>query len=97
MGWKVKNGQSAKPYHMTDIAPTLAQMLKVENQSGNIGNPITEVLENNRFSSVRYYKIRKFSRFFCSKYEKRTARALLLRLLDSIILKLKIFYFFTGG
>ena len=45
MGWKVKNGQSAKPYHMTDIAPTLAQMLKVENPSGNIGNPITEVLE----------------------------------------------------
>ena len=30
---------------MTDIAPTLAQMLKVENPSGNIGNPITEVLE----------------------------------------------------
>ena len=45
MGWKVKNGQSAKPYQMTDIAPTLAQMLKVENPSGNIGNPITEVLE----------------------------------------------------
>lgn len=45
MGWKVKNGQSAKSYHMTDIAPTLAQMLKVENPSGNIGNPITEVLE----------------------------------------------------
>ena len=45
MGWKVKTGQSAKPYHMTDIAPTLAQMLKVENPSGNIGNPITEVLE----------------------------------------------------
>ncbi len=44
MGAGVKKGQSAKPYHMTDIAPTLAQILKIENTSGNIGNPITEVL-----------------------------------------------------
>jgi len=30
---------------MTDNEQTLAQMLKVENPSGNIGNPSTEVLE----------------------------------------------------
>ncbi|MCW4453134.1 alkaline phosphatase family protein [Kaistella sp. BT6-1-3] len=44
MGTGIKKGASAKPYHMTDIAPTLAQILKIENPSGNIGNPITEVL-----------------------------------------------------
>lgn len=45
MGWKVKNGESNRPYYMTDIAPTLAQFLKIENPSGCIGNPIPEVLE----------------------------------------------------
>ena len=44
MGTGIKKGESAKPYHMTDIAPTLAQILKIENPSGNIGNPIVEVL-----------------------------------------------------
>ena len=44
MGKGIKKGASSKPYHMTDIAPTLAQILKIENPSGNIGNPITEVL-----------------------------------------------------
>ena len=45
MGTGIKNGQSNKPHFMTDIAPTLAQFLKIENPSGCIGNPITEVLE----------------------------------------------------
>lgn len=44
MGKGIKKGQSTKPYHMTDIAPTLAQILKIENPSGNIGQPILEVL-----------------------------------------------------
>ncbi|MEC5395345.1 alkaline phosphatase PafA [Bergeyella sp. RCAD1439] len=44
MGKGVKSGESAKPYHMTDIAPTVAQILKIENPSGNIGQPIVEVL-----------------------------------------------------
>ncbi|AYO57146.1 alkaline phosphatase family protein [Chryseobacterium sp. 6424] len=44
MGAGVKQGQSSKPYHMTDIAPTLAQILKIENPSGSIGQPIAEVL-----------------------------------------------------
>ncbi|MFW2135775.1 alkaline phosphatase PafA [Chryseobacterium sp. TY4] len=46
MGWKVKNGESNRPYYMTDIAPTLAQFLKIENPSGNIGQPIAEILGN---------------------------------------------------
>jgi len=44
MGWKVKHGSSSKPYFMTDIAPTIAQFLKIENPSGNVGQPIAEVL-----------------------------------------------------
>ena len=44
MGKGIKKGQSTKPYHMTDIAPTIAQILKIENPSGNIGQPILEVL-----------------------------------------------------
>lgn len=45
MGKGINKGESAKPYHMTDIAPTLAQILKIENPSGNIGEPIVEVFE----------------------------------------------------
>lgn len=45
MGTGIKNGHSNKPHFMTDIAPTLAQILKIENPSGNIGNPISEVTE----------------------------------------------------
>ena len=45
MGKGIKKGESAKPYHMTDVAPTLAQILKIENPSGNIGEPIVEVFE----------------------------------------------------
>lgn len=45
MGKGIKTGHSTKPYHMTDIASTLAQLLKVENPSGNIGEPISEVLD----------------------------------------------------
>lgn len=44
MGWKVKHGESNAEHFMTDIAPTLAQFLKIENPSGTIGNPIVEVL-----------------------------------------------------
>lgn len=43
-GWKVKHGESNQPHFMTDIAPTLAQFLKIENPSGTVGNPIVEVL-----------------------------------------------------
>lgn len=45
MGKGIKKGQSTKPYHMTDIAPTVAQILKIENPSGNIGQPIVEMLD----------------------------------------------------
>jgi predicted AlkP superfamily pyrophosphatase or phosphodiesterase len=44
MGWGIKNGESNKEFNMTDIAPTLASLLRIQFPSGNIGNPIVEVL-----------------------------------------------------
>ncbi len=44
MGWGVQQGESNKPYHMTDIAPTVSSLLKIQFPSGNVGNPITEVM-----------------------------------------------------
>lgn len=44
MGWGIQHGESNTPYHMTDIAPTVSSLLKIQFPSGNIGNPITEVL-----------------------------------------------------
>ena len=44
MGWGIKNGESNKDYNMTDIAPTISALLHIQFPSGNIGNPITEVI-----------------------------------------------------
>ncbi len=43
MGWGIQHGTSDKPYSMTDIAPTVSSLLKIQFPSGNVGNPITEV------------------------------------------------------
>lgn len=45
MGWGIKQGKSNKPTNMTDIAATLAALLRIQAPNGNIGNPIEEVLE----------------------------------------------------
>lgn len=44
MGWGINRGEGNKPYNMTDIAPTVSALLHIQFPSGNIGNPITEVL-----------------------------------------------------
>lgn len=44
MGWGIQHGESNKAYFMTDIAPTVSSLLKIQFPSGNIGNPITEVV-----------------------------------------------------
>lgn len=44
MGWKIKSGESNQPYNMTDIAPTVAALLHIQFPSGNIGQPIVEVI-----------------------------------------------------
>lgn len=44
MGWGIKHGSSSKTYHMEDIAPTIAALLKIQMGSGNTGKVITEVV-----------------------------------------------------
>ena len=44
-GWGIKKGQSFKTYNMTDIAPTIAALLKIQVPSACIGNVIEEVLK----------------------------------------------------
>lgn len=45
MGWGIRQGKSNNRYDMTDIAPTVAGLLKIQEPSGNIGTPINEVLK----------------------------------------------------
>jgi hypothetical protein len=42
-GWNVLPGSSNREIHMTDIAATVAAMLKIQAPNGCIGKPITEV------------------------------------------------------
>lgn len=48
MGWGVTPGESHRTVHMTDIAPTVAAFLKIQEPNGNIGKPILEVLESKK-------------------------------------------------
>lgn len=45
MGWGIKKGRSTNQYYMTDIAPTLAALLRIQMPSGAIGKPISEVIK----------------------------------------------------
>jgi len=42
-GWMVKPGKSNKEVYMSDIAPTIAAMLKIQMPSGSIGKPIEQL------------------------------------------------------
>lgn len=44
-GWNVKQGRTNRETYMTDIAPTLAAMLKIQMPSGSIGNVIQEIMK----------------------------------------------------
>ncbi|MEQ1625351.1 MAG: alkaline phosphatase PafA [Sediminibacterium sp.] len=44
-GWGIKKGNSHREVYMTDIAPTMAALLKIQMPSGNIGHVITEVMK----------------------------------------------------
>lgn len=46
MGWKVKPGTDYSAINMTDIAPTLAGMLHIQEPNGCVGKPITELMKN---------------------------------------------------
>lgn len=45
MGWGIKPGKTYKATGMTDIAPTLAALLKIQAPNGCIGQPIAEALK----------------------------------------------------
>ncbi len=45
MGWGIKQGKTHNPTNMTDIAATLAALLRIQEPNANIGKPITEVLK----------------------------------------------------
>ncbi len=45
MGWNVEHGQTNRYIEMSDIAPTLAAMLKIQMPSGSIGTPILEITD----------------------------------------------------
>lgn len=42
-GWNIKPGKTNREVYMTDIAPTVAAMLKIQMPNGSIGDVITEI------------------------------------------------------
>lgn len=42
-GWNIKAGQTNRETYMSDIAPTIAALLKIQMPSGSVGNVITEI------------------------------------------------------
>ncbi|MFT3824612.1 MAG: alkaline phosphatase family protein [Chitinophagaceae bacterium] len=44
-GWKIKNGKTNRETHMTDIAATVAAMLRIQMPSGSVGDVIEEVMQ----------------------------------------------------
>lgn len=45
MGWGIKPGKSNREVYMTDIAPTVAALLRIQMPNGAIGKPIVEVTQ----------------------------------------------------
>jgi arylsulfatase A-like enzyme len=44
-GWRIPVGKTNRQTYMTDIAPTIAAMLRVQEPSGNVGTVITELMK----------------------------------------------------
>ena len=45
MGWGVKQGTSHRTVYMSDIAATVAALLKIQVPSGNVGSVIGELIK----------------------------------------------------
>jgi hypothetical protein len=45
MGWGIKHGETHREVYMTDIATTLAALLKIQMPNGNVGKVISEVIK----------------------------------------------------
>lgn len=43
-GWKVKSGDSAVPVEVSDIAPTIAAWLNIQEPNGSVGRPLQEYM-----------------------------------------------------
>jgi predicted AlkP superfamily pyrophosphatase or phosphodiesterase len=43
-GWGIRKGQTHREVHMTDIAPTISALLRIQMPSGNVGKVITEII-----------------------------------------------------
>ncbi len=44
-GWGIKQGKTNRETYMTDIAPTIAAMLRIQMPNGSVGTAITEVMK----------------------------------------------------
>lgn len=44
-GWKIPVGKTHRETYMTDIAPTLAALLHIQEPNGNVGTVITELIK----------------------------------------------------
>ena len=44
-GWEVEHGSTSREVHITDIAPTVTQMLHIQQPNACIGEAITEIIE----------------------------------------------------
>jgi hypothetical protein len=42
MGWGIKHGKTNVSHNMTDIAPTITGLLRIQEPNGNIGKAVTE-------------------------------------------------------
>jgi predicted AlkP superfamily pyrophosphatase or phosphodiesterase len=45
MGWGIRQGHSNEQFYMTDIAPTIAALLRIQMPNGCVGKPITELFQ----------------------------------------------------
>ena len=45
-GWKVNHGSTSREVHITDIAPTVTQLLHIQQPNACVGEPITEVTDS---------------------------------------------------
>lgn len=43
MGWGIKHGKTNESHNMTDIAPTITGLLRIQEPNGNIGKAVNEV------------------------------------------------------
>lgn len=47
-GWGIKKGETTKSTYISDIAPTIAQLLNILEPNGNIGKPVSEALKKSK-------------------------------------------------